>query len=93
MQQPPGAPQLPQAGQSDSPKGRKTKRSVPVSFHYFISGNAKIQANFLVITICLMPNSFSSVGKSKTVVVNACRQAIKSNNINALTKIIRSGTT
>lgn len=33
------------------------------------------------------------VGKSKTVVVSACRQAIKSNNINALTKIIRSGTT
>ncbi|XP_042890069.1 Bardet-Biedl syndrome 2 protein homolog [Penaeus japonicus] len=33
------------------------------------------------------------VGKSKTAVVSACRQAIKSNNVNALTKIIRSGTT
>ncbi|XP_066971024.1 Bardet-Biedl syndrome 2 protein homolog isoform X2 [Macrobrachium rosenbergii] len=31
------------------------------------------------------------VGKSKTTVVSACRQAIKNNNISALTKIIRSG--
>ncbi|KAK7079057.1 Bardet-Biedl syndrome 2 protein [Halocaridina rubra] len=31
------------------------------------------------------------VGKSKTAVISACRQAIKSNNIGALTKIIRSG--
>ncbi|CAL4122242.1 unnamed protein product, partial [Meganyctiphanes norvegica] len=32
-------------------------------------------------------------GKSKTAVVAACRQAIKNNNVNALTKIIRLGHT
>ncbi|KAG7166018.1 Bardet-Biedl syndrome 2 protein homolog [Homarus americanus] len=30
-------------------------------------------------------------GKSKTAVISACRQAIKNNNVNALTKIIRTG--
>ncbi|RXG61419.1 Bardet-Biedl syndrome 2 protein-like [Armadillidium vulgare] len=31
------------------------------------------------------------VGKSKTLVVNACRQAIKNNNLGALTKIMKTG--
>ena len=41
--------------------------------------------------VCLFVCLSATVGKSKTVVVTACREAIKENDVESLIKVIKNG--